>query len=305
MPIPPTLFHAYSNNYVQIRANSIYLYTIPDHWLIHQSARIPHPPPPLANRFKGAVTARTQYVIKRAVSLLSQASPTRYIHPPYFQCPQPYKLSFITLTIPVVVKSTLQESYINLLYPWLRNTVLNIPNCLYFWRAEYQQRGALHYHVTTNQPIDYRLIRRNWNRILRSNRLLDQYALRFKSYDPNSTDVHMITNANDVENYLAKYVSKSATNIPPNQHGKIWGCSPSLKHTRYFTIEASNHMEIRLMNILARYPHTEYQSEHGIYIKFTRPIAPLIIPTQQRHLYTTFINSLKNNNETSTQSLTA
>lgn len=111
----------------------------------------------------------------------------------------------------------------------------------YFWRAEAQKNGNIHFHLTTDKYIPWEWQRDTWNRIVNKAGFVDRYresqlsffANGFKARpelfdrwplsaqlaayqkgtaenwtNPNSTDVHSVKNIRNVGAYLAKYCTK-------------------------------------------------------------------------------------------------
>lgn len=121
-----------------------------------------------------------------------------------------YKLIFITLTLSAtqihsdaIIKKQLLQPFIRL----LRNK-WNIQN--YLWKAEAQDNGNIHFHITTDRFIHWEEIRNTWNTIQET--LTDKegkgYISRSKSTNPNSTDVHAVYKVKNLASYLCKYISK-------------------------------------------------------------------------------------------------
>ena len=131
------------------------------------------------------------------------------------------------------------EAYQTLLEPflaWLRKTK-GVRS--YIWKAELQKRGQIHYHITTPSFINWQEIRAKWNRLQMRAGLLDDYYNRFKSVDPNSTDIHQVYKKSDLTSYLIKYLSKSETDKGKTT-GKIWDASVNLKQSAYPDYEITN-----------------------------------------------------------------
>jgi len=92
---------------------------------------------------------------------------------------------------------------------------------LYLWKAEPQERGAIHFHISANVFVPHAELRYTWNREIR------KFGLA--NIEDNSTDVHAILDVKSHENYLAEYF------LNEDKHegrraikGKLWGCSHAL-----------------------------------------------------------------------------
>lgn len=130
----------------------------------------------------------------------------------------------------------------------------------YFWRAEPQNNGNIHFHLLLATEIPWRKVRDYWNCILDSLGYLEQYTHKmynmycsgfkvsgnqydkrtkeqqYKAYqagvkarwrDPNSTDIHRLEKTKNAAAYVCKYVSKDEGSR--KIEGRIWGCSDSLR----------------------------------------------------------------------------
>lgn len=112
----------------------------------------------------------------------------------------------------------------------------------YFWRAEAQKNGNIHFHILADRYLHYEYLQTTWNRILNKFGFIDRYRLQQKEKfkngfvpdlrksdvwpiasqieaykkgkannwtQPNSTDVHSVRQIKNLGAYLSKYVSKS------------------------------------------------------------------------------------------------
>ena len=98
----------------------------------------------------------------------------------------------------------------------------------YIWRAEPQKNGNLHFHITTNQWFEWQYIRDTWNSTQKKLGYIDLFNEKHNHINPNSTDVHSVSNLRHCGKYISKYLSKVA-NDSRSINGKIWDCSQNLK----------------------------------------------------------------------------
>jgi hypothetical protein len=153
---------------------------------------------------------------------------------------QPFTLNFVTLTVSCSRNIGINEGYKNLLRPFLRR-LQKKGKFSYMWKAEFQKRGQLHYHLTTNEFQPWTLLRNEWNNLQRKHGYLNEYARKHRHYDANSTDVHAVYKVNDLAAYLSKYMSKPMLEVEPEfygkppkiEKGKIWDCSVDLKQKQF------------------------------------------------------------------------
>jgi hypothetical protein len=223
--------------------------------------------------YSGEVTKGSKKRITKAIELLVMRSKKREVYNSVTKKTQIFDLAFITLTIPDNrTDLTTNYAYTNLLKPWLRAVGLLGTEYDYVWKLEYQARGVIHYHITTNKFIDLVDIKRYWNKIIEREGLMNEYISKHGSSQPNSTDVHAVYKVKNFAAYLIKYCTKKTKKEREAEsdsdssnkvnRGKIFGCSESLKVANYPTIPLTYEVEERLHHVinkrLARAVYKEY-----------------------------------------------
>lgn len=156
-----------------------------------------------------------------------------------------FKIAFITLTLPSKQLTCTAEVTNNLLNNFLTEVRQRTKMDNYVWRLEFQKNGNVHYHIVTDTYIDYFLIKKIWNRILKLNGYIEGFQTRFKDlslieYDklinhdkklefkevakryaknksenweqPPSVDVKSVISKQAISNYISKYFSKGSDN---------------------------------------------------------------------------------------------
>jgi hypothetical protein len=150
-----------------------------------------------------------------------------------------HTLSFITLTIPGGSKHlTAKEGHKLLLEKWIRIMRKKYGMTTYIWKAELQQNGQLHYHITTPAWILYTNIKDHWNNLMSEAGLLVDYLKEHENRMPNSTDVHAVYKIKNIQSYLIKYIAKKDKDSYTS--GKIWDCSLNLKKEKFYTTQVPN-----------------------------------------------------------------
>ena len=124
---------------------------------------------------------------------------------------------FITLTIPDQYKKTDLEIKRQILELFLKRMVYNGMMFNYFWKAERQKRGELHFHIVSDRYIDYKYLQRVWNNILYKAGMLREFYTRYHHYNPPSTHIEALYKVPGAISYIMKYVSKDSNN------GKVFG----------------------------------------------------------------------------------
>lgn len=153
-----------------------------------------------------------------------------------------FRLNFVTLTLPSAQMHDdvfIKKEFLNQFLTEIRKHY-NVKN--FVWKAELQKNENIHFHLITDQYLDYQAIRRRWNRILNKHGYIDAYRSKFENLNltqynnlvnkegktdfktiaqryakgkksnwsnPNSVDVRSVSNKKDLAIYLAKYVAKN------------------------------------------------------------------------------------------------
>lgn len=147
------------------------------------------------------------------------------------------RLSFITLTL--ASSQVHEDNYIkrHMLGRFMvrMQRVYKVRN--YFWRAESQQNGNIHFHVMVDRYIHWKLVRQEWNDIQSDYGYIDRFEASYNHRDPNSTDIHGLEKVDDATAYVVKYCCKTEGYRPIR--GRIWGCSDSLRELVGFEQDCS------------------------------------------------------------------
>lgn len=115
-----------------------------------------------------------------------------------------FKLNFITLTLPSTQVHTDKEIHSKVFAEFIKKWKYSNSKLLYVYKAETQDNGNLHYHLTTNSFIHHKRLRKWWNKSCNALGYMDRCSVK----DANSTDVHAIKNVKDIAAYLSSYVAK-------------------------------------------------------------------------------------------------
>lgn len=273
--------------YVQVRHNQLITYDLPEGGFEQPTWR----KPPSRKGYSGEITASTKKRIETAVDVFLQISPSRKIYNPITKRKQQFQLSFITLTISKAEPVSTTEGHAALKVflqhfkrPWHKRKMSESIKS-YIWKAELQERGQLHYHITTNAWLHLVEIRRTWNDIQKARGWLDSYQKAYGKWDANSTDVHSIYKIKDVRRYLSKYIAKqqyrpSAADpeagyplmSPVLLDGKVWGCSEDLKGKKRFSAEMDETTWHGIVDAYGKGEIKHHATEHCQFYDTTEPI---------------------------------
>lgn len=114
-----------------------------------------------------------------------------------------YKINFITLTLPSKQIHTDKE-IIKCLSNFLNKWQKRRNGLIYLWKAEVQDNGNIHFHITSNAFYHYKRLKEDWNNEIEKL----GYVSRSKSNNPNSTDVHSVNKIKNLAGYICGYIGK-------------------------------------------------------------------------------------------------
>ena len=150
-------------------------------------------------RYSGTVKSAAKKRMMKSIDLLIQLSKLTMVARPggkHF----PFRLGFWTLTVPGQVrKATDVHPIFKNFLAWMRRQGIQ-----YIWKAEYQKRGQVHYHLICNKYVPWVDIRDAWNKRLKKSGFLDSYARKCGHFNPNSLDVRDVRSNKSLSIYLAK-----------------------------------------------------------------------------------------------------
>lgn len=171
---------------------------------------------PKSNVSKGEMSRAARSRLIAAVNWMVMFSPKKFVRrkPPkknfYF------KVNFITLTLSDAqfhddewIKSHMLEPFIK----WMKrkHNAIN-----YIWRAETQENGNIHFHITTNKYIHHTAIRNKWNQLQYDNGYIRYYFDNHGEHEAPSIDVKAVKNTKELASYMGKYFAKARPEKQPN-----------------------------------------------------------------------------------------
>lgn len=115
-----------------------------------------------------------------------------------------FKVNFITLTLPAATSLTDSVISRKILGEFLRKWHKRNPSLLYVWKAECQDNGNLHFHLTTNCYIHYEKLRAYWVKQCAKEGIINNKV----GLAANCTDIHSVKNIRNLAAYLTAYVCK-------------------------------------------------------------------------------------------------
>ena len=215
----------------------------------------------------------------------------------------PFKVNFITLELPApqgdVTDDQLKRKCLN---EWLLYAKRKYGLRSYVWKAETQENGNLHFHLTTDSYIHWMDIRKSWLHSLRHFGFVDQYRKRMQDFHregfqirndllkhwpakkqreayeygcktnwsfPNCTDVHAVNHVDDLAAYMIKYMSKKEEGRRQVE-GKLWGCSTNLLVKDKVELDSTDLEAAPLIQAFADLEGQVYKGDHFEYLRLTQ-----------------------------------
>lgn len=214
--------------------------------------------------YTGKLTIGSKKRLTRSIETLIMAAPKRVVYNPITgKNIKNFQLSFITLTLATDIKQYQKDVHKSCLEPflrWMRDT----QGCtMYVWKAEFQRRGQLHYHITSDAFIHIKKVRDKWNELQIRAGYLDMasYIAKHGHAIVPGTEIKKVWKEVNLGRYLVDEFTKAYQN-DYSVGGKIWDCSINLKKNKLFTsIYDSNYNEklTRLKNNgQVRIKHTDH-----------------------------------------------
>lgn len=142
-------------------------------------------------------------------------------------------INFVTLTLPSVQIHSDVEVKRKCLNRFLVYMQRQAGVNHYFWRAEAQKNGNIHFHIIFDKFIDKKRLEEAWFGAVNVLGYLDDFEKRFGHRVPPAVNVQKMRKIKCVEAYLIKYVCKSEGYRVIE--GRIHGCSDKLRDIKPFS----------------------------------------------------------------------
>lgn len=239
-----------------------------------------------------------------------------------------YKLGFLTLTLPAL-QGTITDDYI-------KRSVLNhfLTDCRrylglrnYVWKAEAQENGNIHFHITTDCFLPHDVTRKFWNTALKKTGLIQQYRTNMKEYhkngftcredllkywdlekqekayeygiktnwsNPNTIDIHSVRKIRNMASYLVDYMCKKEENKRPIV-GKIWGCSKNLNYINKLSLPCLDDNERDIRSIYQALEHKVIKTDYVTIIPYNEKEFDQHFSSNLKKRWAEFITDLRFN----------
>jgi hypothetical protein len=146
-------------------------------------------------------------------------------------------ITFLTLTLPVEQKHTDKELNAVCLSPFIDKLRYHFNTLNYFWRAERQQNGNLHYHLLLDNYIDKIKVKELWNNTLEKLNYITEFEHLHNHRNPPTTDIRALALNQNPTAYFVKYALKKDDEHKINS--RVWLASKSIINLKSFTLLSS------------------------------------------------------------------
>jgi signal recognition particle subunit SEC65 len=279
-----------------------------------------------ASKVKGVLSPNARKRMRRALNLLVAQALEKELFDEVSGRTFTFKVNFITLELPApqgdVTDDQLKRKCLN---EWLLYAKRRYGLKSYVWKAETQENGNLHFHITTDCYIHWGDVRKSWNYSLRHFGFVEQYQAKMKEWhkggfqvrtdllkswnltsqkeayeygqktdwkNPNCTDVHAVNKIDDLAGYMIKYMSKKEDGRRQVE-GKIWGCSTNLTIKDKVEFEFENPDAEQLRKALQDLDGKVIKEERFQYLKLTAKEFDKYVTGEPRAQYESLLQKVR------------
>lgn len=150
------------------------------------------------------------------------------------------KIVFLTLTIPK--KQMHSDDYMkrSLLGSFIQDLKRQSKVNHYFWKAESQKNGNIHFHILVDNYVHKSLVNWLWDKVLSNHGYFDKIEDYSINYGSTTTKIEAPKSNDSIAIYVVKYCLKD------NEYrlitGRLWGCSDSLREIEKLSISLNDEL---------------------------------------------------------------
>lgn len=167
---------------------------------------------------------------------------------------------FLTLTLSAKQNHTDNEIKRKILMPFIEKLKYNYAVKYYFWRAESQKNGNIHFHMIVDKYIDIESVKHYWNLAQEKLGYISEFEKKHNHTNPNSIDVRSARSVQNFVKYVLKYSLKDSNDRKIN--GRLWGMSDELRILKGYRDVIDTKINSLLNKYIIEYQPTVFYSEH-------------------------------------------
>ncbi len=190
------------------------------------------------NEYNGFMSPATKRKVRTILTTWIKAIDSNLKRSKLDKSTPPRRLTFVTLTLSQKQEHSDNEIKRKMLNRFLITCQRKHNVKYYFWRAEKQKNGNIHFHIVLDAFIDKRVIQDMWNNIQMDFNYLDYYFAINNHYKAPSTDVGVLQSKENAVAYVLKYVTKNPDDLKSKKlkvAGRIWSCSKELRELKPYS----------------------------------------------------------------------
>lgn len=205
-----------------------------------------------------------------------------------------FKLNFITLTLPAP-QDNITDKYLKkeCLNPFIKELQRKHGLRSYIWKAEKQQNGNLHFHLTTDTYLHFNTVRSTWNYHLQKTGLIEKFRAKYGHSNPPTEQVKAVQKVQNLCAYLVKYMAKQNKD-GLKIDGKMWDCSLNLKQKIKCEMEVDSETHEWITETINQYPNQLIQGERFLFIYLPEALFKQVITSKYRDMYEEWILKIRN-----------
>lgn len=150
------------------------------------------------------------------------------------------KPTILTLTLSATQQHSDNEIKRTLLSRTIETFKYNYDVRFFYWVAEKQKNGNLHFHMLTDRYIPHKEVRDIWNNRQEKLGYITDFEKINGHRNPNSTDIEAVKNILKASNYVTKYTTK--IDQQGGIEGRLHGESDKLNTIKKFTAEYDSYL---------------------------------------------------------------
>jgi hypothetical protein len=190
-------------------------------------------------KYNGYMSPKTRCKVRKYLSTwIESVKATKKNKKLWKKSEKPY-LTFATTTLSAKQAHTDNEIKRRILTPFITELKREFHVEHYFWRAESQENGNIHFHILCDKYIDKEELQALWNRKQNVLGYVDKFQEKYHHEQPPSTHIMKLEDKRSATAYVLKYVSKSEGYRPIQ--GRIHGCSDGLREMKCYDRVLDNH----------------------------------------------------------------
>lgn len=130
----------------------------------------------------------------------------------------------------------------------------------WFWRAEKQKNGNIHFHFLTDKYFNKKQLQSIWNDCIDKLGYIDMFEKKYNHRNPPTTQIQVVPSGQNIIDYVIKYVGKNEG--VEKVLGRIWGMSDKLRELKSYVVDIANTDEELINDYIEDGNKNVYQDEN-------------------------------------------